>query len=300
MRFSPTLLLALALSLPAVAVEGAPLPLAASPCVATPDDLFPAPSGPLEILLDDQGDGPSFMKLVRRYGELTGQHVVFRADTKQALEEAKVQLDRPLVAEVGEVQRTFEVLLRQGDFSLEIESESAPRILRIRSLQTAERGDIRSTCRLISMEQIDVARRHPALLFSVTIDMPNNDTRQLSNSLRSLITDSNTCQMLPVGNSQSVIVSGFGDWLYEQAKTLRSIEEAAARRRAERERAVIVLSSSKAVEVAQVLTEAFTDRALPEGQLVKIRANEETNSILLDAPARRIAPIRRVIEALDR
>lgn len=308
MRFHPTTLLwlPLAMSAPAVAsmnpspVEPGVAATEATEATGAADDLFPMATGPLEIVVGEDGNGPSFLELIQQYGKLTGQHVTFSALTRELLTNTSVQLDRSLTAPPAEAQRAFEVLMRQGNFSLEIESASAPRILRVRSLETGERNDLRSTASRLPMERIEVARNHPAMQFSVAVDMPNTDVRQLSNSLRAMITDANTSMILPAGNSHSILVSGFGDWVHEHALMLRSVDEAAARREAERERAVVVLSTAKAAVVAEALTEAFTDRTLPESLQVRIRANEESNSILLHAPVRRIAAIRRVIEALDR
>ena len=41
------------------------------------DDLFPAASGALEIGLDAEGNGPSYLKLLSDYAQLTGQYVTY-------------------------------------------------------------------------------------------------------------------------------------------------------------------------------------------------------------------------------
>jgi type II secretory pathway component GspD/PulD (secretin) len=304
MRIQPIIVLGLTLSLlhPGPAAAGESLVeergLAAAETSVAQDDLFPAASGPLEIALDEKGEGPSNFWLARRYGELSGQHITFSAETKAQLEATLVQLDRSLSVPAAQVQQAFEVMLRQSGFSLAIESAAAPRILRIRSMNSPESAELRQTSKLVSTAQLDLARRHPAMQFHVVVELPHLDVRQVSNSLRSIITDSRTTMLLPAGNSHSMVIGGFGDWVHENVGMLQAMDAAAAQ--VDRVEVIIVLSSVDANAMARMLEGVFSHPESPPSQRVLIRPNEATQSLLVSAPSGRMDTIRRVIAALDR
>ena len=305
MRVHPTVCLGLSLFLlqpPLASASVSPEEGAVQPSVAPVigDDLFPAATGALEVVLDDGGEGPSFLELTRTYGVLTGQHVTFSEETKVLLEASKVQLDRSLEVPAADVQRIFEVMLRQSSFSLAVESAASPRVLRVRSRESIERSDIKQTSRLITADQLELARRHPALQFHVVVALPHSDVRQLSNSLRTMIKDPVTTMLLPAGNSSSMVVGGFGDWVFEQAKMLQAMDAAAASAQVERGEIIIALSTGRAEAIAETLKGAFSDSSTRRNHQVFIRASEETNSLLVSAPNSRMEAIRRVINALDR
>ena len=306
MRIQSIIVLGLTLSLlhPGLAAAGESLVeergLAAAETSVAQDDLFPAASGPLEIALDEKGEGPSMFWLTRRYGELSGQHITFSAETKAALEATQAQLDRGLSVPGAQVQQVFEVMLRQSGFSLAIESAVAPRVLRIRSLKSPDSAELKQASKLISTAQLDLARQHPAMLFHVVVDLPHLDVRQVSNSLRTIITDSRISSLLSAGNSHSMLVAGFGDWLYENARMLQALDAAAAEAQVDRSEVIIVLSSGDANAMAKMLEGVFSHPESPPSQRVLIRPNEATQSLLVSAPRGRMDTIRRVIAALDR
>jgi len=305
MRIHPTICLSLSLfllhpllaSASASPVKGAVQPSGAA---VVGDELFPAATGALKVVLDDGGEGPSFLELTRTYGALTGQHITFSEETKALLEAAKVQLDRSLEVPAANVQRIFEVMLRQSSFSLAVESAASPRVLRVRSLESPERSDVKQASKLITVDQLELARRHPALQFRVVVGLHHSDVRQLSNSLRTMISDPLTTMLLPAGNSNCMVVGGFGDWVYEQVKMLQAMDAAAASVQVERGELIIALSTGRAEAIAETLKWVFSDSRTPPRHEVLIRANRETNSLLVSAPNSRMEAIRRVINALDR
>lgn len=210
-----------ALALSALAAVSATTEPTSAPVV---DDLFPAASGALEIALDAEGNGPSYLELLSDYAELTGQYVTYSKATRELLADTEVQLDRSMTVAAEGVQHITEVLLDQANLNLAIESAAGPQILRIRDVETEGR-ELRSATRNLSVDGAEMARKHPAMLFSMVIPMPNTDARHLSNSVRTMITDPNTTQILPAGNSSGMIIVGHGDWIHETSQWLLEVEE---------------------------------------------------------------------------
>lgn len=210
-----------ALALSALAAVSATSEPTSAPVV---DDLFPAASGAMEIALDAEGNGPSYLELLSDYAALTGQYVTYSKATRELLADTEVQLDRSMTVAAEGVQHVTEVLLDQANLNLAVESAAGPQILRIRDIETEGR-ELRTATRNLDVDGAELARKHPAMLFSMVIPMPNTDTRQLSNSCRTMITDPNTTQLLPAGTSSGMIIVGHGDWVYETSQWLLEVEE---------------------------------------------------------------------------
>ena len=210
-----------ALALSALAAVSATTEPTSAPVV---DDLFPAASGALEIVLDAEGNGPSYLELLSDYAQLTGQYVTYSEATRGLLADTKVQLDRSMTVAAEGVQHTTEVLLDQANLNLAIASAAGPQIIRIRDVET-EGYELRSSARNLSVDGAEMARKHPAMLFSMVIPMPNTDARLLSNSCRTMITDMNTTLLLPAGDSSGMIIVGHGDWIHQTSQWLLEVEE---------------------------------------------------------------------------
>ncbi len=114
-----------------------------------------------------------------------------------------------------------------------------PGALRSR-LSFSARQSARQHAAFVPVEQIEVYADHPARLITTTLELEWTDVRTLSNSLRTMLTDANTQQIIPVGSSNSVILTGFCPNVVDLVRMLRMINEAgraAEARRAEREAA---------------------------------------------------------------
>lgn len=69
---------------------------------------------------------------------------------------------------------------------------------------------------------------HPALLVTLTIDLPHTDVRQISNSLRGLMDPMSAQQtFFPIGNSNSAVLSGTGTQVLDLVRMLRQVDESA-------------------------------------------------------------------------
>ena len=293
------LLLAAALLVPQSApLAGAPQREPASEVLKK---LFPAPSGPMTLEAGSSDNPLTYKTLVDQYRELTGQFFVVSEDTKDMLTRP-LFLDRSMTVPVNEVQTVFEELLRHGEFVLEPLTTSGPRIIRLTSLLTNERNILRSRTTFLGPDELHLAERHPALLVTTVVNLPNVDVRQMSNSMRTMITDANTQQMLPAGNSNSMILVGFGDQVAALSDALHMMNEAAdaSAKDARSVLEVIRLENANAQAIAVLLSEAY---AKPEGQpgdaQARFSADERTNSILITTRAGQLAAIKSLVAKLD-
>ena len=264
-------------------------------------DLFPAPSGPMTLESGSSDNPLTYKALMQQYGELTGQFFVVPEDTKDMLGRP-LFLDRTMTVPANEVQSVFEKLLRHGDFVLEPLTKSGPRIVRLTSLLTNQRNNIRSRAIFLGPDELHLAELHPALLVTTVVTLPNVDVRQVSNSMRTMITDANTQQMLPAGNSNSMILVGFGDQVAALSDALKLKNDAAdsAAKDAQPVLEVIRLVNANAESIANLLSAAY---AKPEGQqgpaAPTFSSDERTNSILISTRVGQLQAIKNLVAKLD-
>jgi len=193
---------------------------------------FPAPSDGL--LIESSADNPISLKdVVDTYGRVTGQTILYSDGAKTFLEGSPLNMSGPLEVPADRVQVTVESLVAMNDFLMVPLTDKAPRLVEIVSLQTAARSTVRKNAVHVDADQLDMAAEHPAVMCSTVVEMPHCDARQLSNSMRTMISDSNTQQILPAGNSSSMVLLAPGDQLADLARMLKTVDEAAAARIAE-------------------------------------------------------------------
>lgn len=186
---------------------------------------FPAPSQGLSIQAPAE-EPLTIHQVVNAYGELTGQTMVYTDETQGFLAGTRLNMSGPLEVPADRVQTTFEALLAMHDFMLVPVTEESPRVIQVVSMQTAQRSMIRSRAIFVDAEHLDAAAQHPAVLCSTVVNLPNTDVRQLSNAMRTLVTDTNTQQIIPGGTTNSLVLVGTGQGVAQLAKMLHTIDAA--------------------------------------------------------------------------
>lgn len=274
--------------------------------------LFPPAREAMVVTSGPDGEKFTYYDLVRQYAESTDQDVTMTEDTANMLRSRVVGLSRAVEVPADKVQHTFETLLLAAGFVLAPPQVPDVPIFRVSSLYGQERSSLRANTTFLTPDQIPMAEAHPAVLFTVTLDLPNTDVRQLSNSMRTLITDANTQQLLPAGNSNSVVMVGFGEQIAGMARTLRIIDEAAGRERMALERRVQVISlaHADATELANICGLVFeATGAIQQGPVhqgaarpksLLIVPDARTNSLVVRGTAAEQERVAKLVAELDK
>jgi len=256
----------------------------------SPDDLFPTPNDDLVIAVGDGGAAWTMMDLVQEYARLTNQHIQVREDTRPFLESAATGLTRSVVVPKAEVQTFFEGLLVENDFAMTVLRDSEPRLLGLTSLNTGQRNTLRASAHLVPEQHLGVWRGHAAVLITTVVHLPNTDVRQLSNSMRTMITDTNTQQMLPAGASNSMVLVGYADAVSDLAEMLRIIDDASAKEALSPVYRRFALEQADAVMVAPLIEELLESASRRTTQIqgaplpprtVRIIADQRTNALVV-------------------
>jgi len=279
-------------------------------------ELFPVATGDLVLEWPADGTAPKLHEVVDRYGQLTGQLMVTTQETRTLLQNARLPLDRPTTVPAADVQSFFESVLIASDFVLTIERAEAPRLVQLHSLLTASRNNIRAKAQQVPAKEIELLRRHPAMLFTTVVDLPNLDVRQVSNSLRTMITDANTMQMLPAGNLTSMVLTGFGPQVADLIEHLHLIDAHSVAPKVTITHEVIRLQYAVAADTAPLVERALVSAREqrsgivvgdgPQGQALamprpapSVVADVRLNALLITCPTAELADARRVIALLD-
>jgi len=218
-------LVPLTIGLAALAIA-APAP-ELSPALSGEIPVFPAPAGPMEIPTTFSGSPVTMQHVIESYGTITGQTFSVSDETSMFLRGTNLNLTEPLSVPIENVQTVFETLLIQNGFVLDVLYEGTPRLLTVISLNTGARTNIRQNASYVSSENVAGMRQHPAMLFMTVVDLPRCDVRQLANSMRTMITDANTQQLLPAGNTTSLVVTGMGAQVADLVEMLERINDTA-------------------------------------------------------------------------
>lgn len=190
--------------------------------------LFPATREPLRIEVNEAGEAPTYAWLVEELERIGGVHLLSSPETRHVLNRKALGLLSTLEIEPESVWPTANALLRAGDFAL-VQSGSSPSLLSVVSLDTNERNAVRAGARNVAPEDLEAYARYPALLVRTVIELPHLDVRTLANSLRTILTDANTEQIVPLGATDALLVVGFSDCVHDVVALVRTADEQAAR-----------------------------------------------------------------------
>ena len=257
----------------------------------SPGDLFPAPSDDLVIAVGEGGASWKMMDLVQEYARLTNQHIQVQDDTRQYLESTATGLTRSVVVPKAEVQTFFEGLLVENHFVMTVIRESDPRLLGITSLNTSGRNVLRAKAHFVPEQELGAWRGHASVLIQTVVHLPNTDVRQLSNSMRTMITDTNTQQMLPAGNSNSMVLVGYATTVADLADMLRIVDDASAKEAQSPTYRRFALKNAVAADVAPLIEDlldaannrgrAVTQGGPPPVPSARVVADPRTNALVV-------------------
>lgn len=224
---SPLVVLAGALALPATRLAPtAPQPVI-EPASAQADDanplaIFPIPSADLEISIG--GDAtPSLADVLMQFEDICGHNLHVSTGTLQELRDVTTGLSRSVTVPRQEVYSYVSALLSSSGFVMAETRAVEPRLLSIWSLNSHERGLVRAQARAVDVDEIARYERHPALLVETVLHVENIDARQVTNSMRATVTDTNIQVITPI-SAHSLLLTGTGPEVADWIRLIRSAD----------------------------------------------------------------------------
>lgn len=268
-------------------------------------DLYPAVSGDLVIEVSAGGQSPNMAEIVQRYADLTDQNPVLSSETQSLLSSDRAGVSESITVPAAQVQSFFEQLLIAHDYVMTVLRHETPRLVVIESLRTQARNTIRASAILVPSEHLAHFADHPATIITTVVHLPNTDVRQLSNSMRTLITDANTQQMLPAGNSNTIVLTGLGAQVVGLVEMLRTVDANSVQDDA-RKLAVFRLQHAEPASVARSLQILLMQRSstgegapAPPPDRFRVIDDERINAVLVSADPATLAEVERLVAELD-
>jgi len=281
--------------------------------------------GEFYVLTFDETEDPDGMKLeafVKICQEVTGINFTYTKETAAVLKQAPLRMFGPKRIPKSDFYSFFQIMMIINDFVCVRIGPDHLSVVLIQSLAGgAGRGggsQVKNEARYVQPEDVERFADQPATLITTVIDLPNTDVRTLSNSMRTMFTDANTQQIIPVGNN-SLIITGFGSNVASIVRMLHFVDEASRPRGEQPEFEIIKLEIAAADEIATLIEElleaakravqargagqppqAGATGALQGGQgETKIMTDPRTNSLIVMAMPSDMPRIKELVARLD-
>lgn len=280
--------------------------------------------GEFYILNFDETGGPDSLNLesfVKNCQDATGINFTYSSDTAQVLQRTTLRMFGTKRIPKGDFYQFFQIMMIINDFVCTKVGPDHLSVVLIQSMANGQtRGQVRQGAVYVMAEELDRFADQPAVLITTVVDLPHTDVRNLANSMRQMFQEPNTQQIVPVGNSNSLIITGFGSNVVSIVKMLKFVDDASSRQETiTPEFEVMPLEFASAEELADTITELLeasrkaqqargatvaaangVSAALQTGQAdAKILVDPRTNSLLVMAMPDDMPRIKELIARLD-
>ncbi len=161
--------------------------------------------------------------------EATGLNFTYNDQTQTALQQAPLVMFGTKRVRKQDFYPFFQIQMFINDFVCVEVGPPHISVILIQSIAQGQRGavNIRQKAINVAPENLEDYVDQPATLITTVLYLPNTEVRQLSTSLRALLTDQNTQTMLPAGE-HSVILQGFGSYVASLARLLQIVDAESA------------------------------------------------------------------------
>lgn len=180
------------------------------------------------LLAPDEDGYVRLADVLRAFEAASGWTVAMDAETARLVDALRFYASGSIEAEPAEVARTVDALVAGMGFRWTVVRDAEPRVLGLHSMDTTARTMIRAEAPFVPIEELARYERFPGLILQTVLALPHTDVRTLSNSLRSMVVDPNLMQIIPVGNTDTLVLQGSGSALNDLVAMLRRVDETLA------------------------------------------------------------------------
>ena len=165
-----------------------------------------------------------FIKLCQ---EATGYNFTYTKATLSTLKQNELRMLGTKRIPKRDFFGWFQIMLVINDFACIEVGPPNISVLLIQGLDGGgPRAGLKSRASWVKPEQIEEYANQPAVIVTTVVTLKNTDVRQLSTNLRPLLSDPATEAIMNAGNSNSLIITGFGSKIASIVKLLDVIDAA--------------------------------------------------------------------------
>jgi hypothetical protein len=171
------------------------------------------------------GEEVRLLAVLEEFARVTGQNLLLNPEARTMLGNMSTGLSRSVEVPPAEVYSFVEALLVSNDFLLLQLSDEEPRLLSVHSLRGKGSESLRMKALSVPAAEVAQYAGHPALLIQTMLTLPTLDVRHVTNSMRSLLVDSNSQLLIPIGDTNSMILVGRGSEIAALTAMLQQADE---------------------------------------------------------------------------
>lgn len=202
-----------------------------------------APQDPQDVpVMQDIGDfyvltfdesiegGVDLETLTKLCQEATGINFIYGDDTAQQLSQKRVRMFGQKQIPKADFYAFYQILMFINDFVCTQVGPGPLAVVVVRSANPQNRagGNLKNDSIYVLPEDLEKFADQVATPITTVLHL-NIDSRQLTNSLRSLLTDANSQAAIPVGNTNSLILQGYASQIVSLARFLQLVDNEMAK-----------------------------------------------------------------------
>ncbi len=186
----------------------------------------PIPPATRDITVSTEGsDRTSYFSLLSAVAESSGVQITSDFNVNNTLVSRRPIFDRDFTITADEAWTVTEHVLLQKGLHLSALHLGETKVVVVYSM--SEPVSVRESIK-VNVEDLDYLVVHPGFIFSLTLELPNMDTRTMANQLRGLGYQRVELQCTPFGES-SVLLEGLGGVVEKVARQLLEADESNGR-----------------------------------------------------------------------
>lgn len=188
--------------------------------------------GDFYVLNFDETGGADALTLeqfVKHCQEVTGFNFTYTQETAAALGRLPLRMYGSKTIPKADFYQFFQIMMIINDYVCTKMGPDHLAVIQIQSVTPQAgrgQGGPRKDAIYVFPDELDKYADQPAVPITTVVDLPNTNVRDLSNSMRQMFTDPNSQQIIPVGNSNSLIITGFGSNVVSIVKMLKFVDDA--------------------------------------------------------------------------
>lgn len=181
-----------------------------------------------KLTFDETQDGMTLEQFVKICQQRTDINFTYSTDTGSLLQGMKVRMFGSKVVQKDDFYSFFQIIMIINRFVCTRIGPEDLSVVVVASLDSPARASIKQDAIYIGPEEIEGYANQPATLVQTVLHLPNMDVRTMGASMRQLVVDPNTMQLIPIPESNSIILTGFGSNVASLTKMLMLINEVSA------------------------------------------------------------------------
>ncbi len=272
-----------------------------------------------KLTFDETQDGMTLEQFVKICQQRTDINFTYTKDTGTLLGDSKVRMFGSKVVQKDDFYSFFQIIMIINRFVCTRIGPEDLSVVVVASLDSPARTSLKQDAIYIGPDEIEGYANQPATMVQTVLHLPHMDVRTMGSSMRQIVADPNTMQLIPIPESNSIILTGFGSTVASLTQMLELINEVSAPEPAILPQfEVVKLEYASADELSDTLEELLeaSRRAANTGQRqgqaqgatgqlqqgtveTKIMVQPRTNSLLIMAMPDDMPGIMELVARLD-